>query len=114
MERKRAARESLAARSFVLLPRQPERPTLLGSDSRRLGKTNGDRSALVDAALVVACRHCDGGTSGGTGRGADDRALRVLAQHLAGDRADHGTADDLRRVILARGAADLVDLGRGD
>src|SRR5688572_14555464 len=58
------------------------------ADLQRRREVDRDRAAIGDAAFVVGGRRGRARTRRRTRRGADDGRLGVLAEDLAGDRAD--------------------------
>src|SRR5689334_13950489 len=100
--------------SSYLLP-VPLRRSPLGSlDRKRRGELHDDTAAVVYTALIVRRRGRRTSTRGRTRRGADHRALRVLADHLADDGTDHRTTDHLLGVVALGRVANAIHRGRRD
>src|SRR5688572_12053121 len=78
-------------------------------EGQRCREGDRDRAIRRQAAFVVGGVGRDRGATRCADRGADHGALRVLAEHLAGDRADRGTRRDLARLLSGALRADRLD-----
>src|SRR5213594_3411099 len=84
---------------------------LLRDDGNRLLGAERHLAPRGDLELVALRRHHGARAQHGAAERPNDRALRVLADDLAQDRAGHGAAADHERVTLGRAPGDHLSLG---